>query len=149
MFINGVFCNGTSISPLRMQGNRGSMWIATTWVAYRCPRVSKELSWPLQHLINGHSYWKWCSFQTYSLLQWVTPINHTLMSNSCYHSCRDDINLLAISYANLCSMHSPLGDTLVQLLSRSPCQLWNPWSKCLTSNSFMPFLTSSSFESRG
>jgi len=80
MFINSVPCNGTNISPLRMQGNRGSMWIATTWVAYGCPRVSKELSWPLQHLINGHSYWKWCSFQTYSLLQWVTPINHSLMS---------------------------------------------------------------------
>ena len=43
------------------------------------------------------------------------------MSNSCYPSCMDNINFLATPYANLCAMHSPLTDTLVQSLSKSPC----------------------------
>jgi hypothetical protein len=37
------------------------------------------------------------------------------MSSPCYPSYMYDINLLAISYTNLCSMLSHLRDTLVQL----------------------------------
>jgi len=80
--------------------------------------------------------------------RWLRWILHWCLHPS-YLSCMDDINLRATLYTNLCTMHSPMRDTLVQSLSKSPYQLWNSWSKCLTSNSLMSFLTSASFESRG
>jgi len=150
MFINGVPYNGMNISPLRMQGNWGSTWIATTWVAYGCPKYQRQSvhdrcnTSSMDLLIEGDAppkYSPCCN-------RWLRRILHWCLHPS-YLSCMDYINLRATLYTNLCAMHSPMRDTLVQSLSKSPCQLWNSWSKCLTSNSLMSFLTSASLESRG
>jgi len=142
MFINGVPYNGMNISPLRMQGNRGSMWIAAKYQRQSCHARCNTSSMDL--LIEGDAPPKsspWCD-------KWLRQILHWCLHPS-YLSCMDDINLLATLYANWCAMHSPMRDTHGQSLSESPCQLWNPWSKCLTSNSLMSFHTSASFKSWG
>ena len=58
-------------------------------------------------------------------MRYVTLINHSLIFSPCYPSYMDDINLLAISYATLGLMHSPLRDTFVQLSSTLKVTLSN------------------------